>query len=307
MSVRVAALVFCLTRVMMGIEAQAQNNAGIAPGTPFKVRAPGFSQGVIAGRFIGVADSVLLIETAAGTNRIPLFAVTEIRHVTGTRHRMAEGAALGYLVGAVVGEAVAPSGGFDDNETATIVALIGTGVGIMAGRLISEPKWDALSLRTFRPVPLPGSRVRLAVPGAGSVQGHLVKMADDGLGVRTRSGETIALGQEDAVRLEWPVAQKRATLRGLGIGALIGTVGGIIVGVTTAEDCGRSSGLCFGPGEMAVAYGVALGSVGATLGAIIGHGRRITIWEGSEAPRAHRVAVAPLVTHRSLGLRLTLH
>jgi hypothetical protein len=306
MLVRVAGLVFGLVMVLMGTGAQAQNDAGIAPGTPLKVRAPGFSQGVIAGRFAGIADSMLLMETAAGTHRIPLFAVTEIRHVTGARHRVAEGAALGYLIGSVVGEAVAPSGGIDDNETAAIVALIGTGAGILAGRMIREPRWDALSLRTFRPVPLPGSRVRLAVPGVGFVEGHLLRTADNGLGVRTRNGETVTLGQDDAVRLEWPVAQKRATLRGMGIGALVGTVGGIIVGVTTAEDCGRSSALCFGPGEMAVAFGVALGSVGATLGGIIGHGRRITIWEGSEVPRAHRVAVAPLVTTRSLGVRLTL-
>jgi hypothetical protein len=55
---------------------------------------------------------------------------------------------------------------------------------------------------------------------------------------------------------------------------------------------------------MAVIVGTALGLAGGTVGAMIGYGSRLTVWEGAPNSRRRRVTLAPRLDTRSVGFRV---
>jgi hypothetical protein len=260
----------------------------------------------MTGRFLGISESALILETGAGTSRLPLSALTEVRHVNGTRRRVLEGAVSGSLTGVTVAEAVSGQDSYSNYRLATVGALVGIGAGMLLGYTRTEPRWEPVSLRTLRPSPMPGMRVRVRLPDGRRLEGTVRDSADSGLVVQPHEGPPITLSALEASGIEWPMAQKRATVRGLGIGFGIGALAGVALGVASGEDCSSQSFLCFDSGEMAVIVGTVLGVTGGTVGALIGHGSRVTIWEGATDSRGRRVTLAPRLDARSVGFRLAI-
>jgi hypothetical protein len=285
----------------------AQSPPSVIPvGAAIRVRAPDVSAGVMTGRFLGVSESTLVLETSTGTSRLPLAALTEVRRVNGTRRRVLEGAVSGYLAGVTVAEVVAGQDSYSNDRAATIGALAGIGAGMLLGYTRTEPRWEAVSLRTLRPLPVSGMRVRVRLPDGRRIEGQVVDDPGAGFAVQPRNGPRISLSAADAAAVEWPMAQKRATARGLGIGFGIGALSGVVLGAASGGDCSPQSFLCFDSGEMALILGTALGAAGGTVGALIGYGSRVTVWEGASDARPRRVTLAPRVDARSVGFRLAI-
>ena len=130
--------------------------------------------------------------------------------------------------------------------------------------------------------------------------------ADSGLVVQPRRGPAVRLSAVEASGIEWPMAQKRATARGLGIGFGIGALSGVVLGAAAGEDCSSPSFLCFDSGTLAVAFGAAMGIAGGTVGALIGYSSRVTLWEGAPGARARRVTLAPRLGAGSVGFRVAV-
>jgi hypothetical protein len=275
-------------------------------GTAIRVRAPEVSAGVMTGRFLGVSESSLLLETVTGTSHLPLSALTEIRRVSGSRRQVREGALLGYLAGVTVGEVVSGQDSYSGDRTTAIIALAGTGAGMLLGYTRTEPRWEPVSLRTLRPSPVSGMRVRVRLPDGRRLEGTVRDSADSGLVVQPHNGPPITLSALEASGIEWPMAQKRATARGLGIGFGIGALSGVVLGAASGEDCSSQSFLCFDSGTMAVVLGTVLGAAGGTVGALIGYGSRVTVWEGASDARPRRVTLAPRVHAGSVGFRVAI-
>jgi hypothetical protein len=286
----------------------AQAPPSVIPvGAEIRVRAPDVGAGVMAGRFLGVSGSMLMLETPTGTSRLPVAALTEVRHINGTRRHVLEGAVMGYLTGATFAEVASGRDSYSsDRDAAAIGGLVGIGVGILLGHSQAEPRWEAVSLRTFRPMPIPGMRVRVRLPDGRRIEGHVVDDPGAGLVVQPRNRPRITLSASDAAAVEWPMAQKRATARGFGIGFGIGALSGVVLGAAAGEDCSSQSFLCFDSGALAVAFGAAMGVAGGTVGALIGYGSRVTIWEGAPGSRGRRVTLAPRLDARSVGFRLAI-
>jgi hypothetical protein len=285
----------------------AQSPPSVIPlGTAIRVRAPEVSAGVMTGRFLGVSEASLVLETVTGTSRLPLSALTEVRRVNGTRRRVLEGAVTGYLTGATVAEVVSGQDSYSNDRAATIGGLVGIGAGMLLGYTRTEPRWEPVPLRTLRPSPVSGMRVRVRLPDGRRLEGTVRDSADSGLVVQPREGPPITLSALEASGIEWPMAQKRATARGFGIGFGIGALSGVAIGAASGEECSSQSFLCFDSGEMAVIVGTVLGVTGGTVGALIGHGSRMTVWEGASDARPRRVTLVPRLDARSVGFRLAI-
>ena len=305
-SCRSVALLAVLGAIGFGTGAAQSPPSVIPVGAAIRVRAPDVGAGVMTGRFLGVSESSLLLETATGTSRLPLSALTEVRHPTGTRRRVLEGALSGYLVGATVAGVVSGRDSDSNDRATTIGGLLGIGAGMLLGYSQTEPRWEPVSLRTLRPFPLPGMRVRVRLPDGRRLEGAVTDGADSGLVVQARNGPPVSLSAIEASGIEWPMAQKRATARGLGLGFGIGALTGAVLGAATAEDCSPHSFLCFDSGEMALILATTLGAAGGTVGALIGYGSRVTVWEAASDARPRRVTLAPRLDARSVGFRLAI-
>jgi hypothetical protein len=285
----------------------AQSPPSVIPvGAAIRVRAPDVSAGVMTGRFLGVSESSLMLETATGTSRLPLSALTEVRHVNGTRRRVLEGAVSGSLTGVTVAEAVSGQDSYSNYRLATVGALVGIGAGMLLGYSRTEPRWEPVSLRTLRPSPVSGMRVRVRLPDGRRLEGTVRGSADSGLVVQPHEGPPITLSALEASGIEWPMAQKRATARGFGIGFGIGALSGVAIGAASGEECSSQSFLCFDSGEMAVIVGAVMGAAGGTVGGLIGYGSRMTVWEGASDARPRRVTLVPRLDARSVGFRVAI-
>ena len=118
------------------------------------------------------------------------------------------------------------------------------------------------------------------------------------------SADTTTL-DADAVRL---VAQRKG--HPVGRGALYGLIGGaaagVILGATgvvSCEDCANSSS-----GKDALRAGLALGVVGAGLGAVIGAarpGKEVVVYRAPGASGSARLSLAPVITPRTKGVAVS--
>jgi hypothetical protein len=305
-SCRSAAFLVVLAAAESGIGFAQSPPTVIPVGAAIRVRAPDVGGGVMTGKFLGVSESMLMLETPTGTSRLPLAALTEVRHVNGTRRRVLEGAVLGYLAGVTVAGVVSGQDSHSNDRPATIGALVGLGAGMLLGYTRTDPRWEAVSLRTLRPGPISGMRVRVRLPDGRRIEGHVMDDAGGGLAVQPRNGPLIRLPAAEAEAVEWPMAQRRATARGLGIGFGVGALSGIVLGAASGGECSSQSFLCFDSGEMALLAGTALGVAGGTVGALIGYGSRVTIWEGAPDARGRSVTLTPRLDARSVGFRLAI-
>ncbi len=160
------------------------------------------------------------------------------------------------------------------------------------------------SLSAQEPPPIEaGSRIRVTAPSTGVDKLVGICLSTSGDSLRMQADEqaspmTISLA--DVTRLEVSQGRKSNTLRGLGIGFLVGAVaGGLLATQVDVEE-----GLDPGPEELilygAVVGGAAFGAIGAGIGALSKSER----WRWKEVPLDHlRVSIVPLFDGRfALGV-----
>jgi hypothetical protein len=231
----------------------------------------------------------------------------------GTRRNTGNGALMGYLAGGIGSGLVTQAAGTSEARTSRITAvgaLLGAAAGAIAGHRDQGTRWVPLSLRSIRPEPIPGTRVRirkLAPLAESTLEGVVWAVTPDSLVIAGESGDLTRLALADVRSLEWPYARKRSTLRGVGVGAALGAVAGLALGLASGSDCGPSDWLCFDREALAVAGAFAFGSLGAVTGGVIGHFTPRTVWE-SAAPRGHRTAirVQPRIDRRGVGVKASV-
>ena len=141
-----------------------------------------------------------------------------------------------------------------------------------------------------------GTRVRVMAPGVGTIVGALVASDAEAVTLQTAKGDLRRIPRAELRRLD---VSRRPGRRGRGalIGLAAGAVGGYIWAASTNPDgCTRSEyNFCFFDGplftdEQSGAMGaVALGALGAVVGALVAPGER---WE-RVPDSAVRVSVAP--------------
>ena len=118
----------------------------------------------------------------------------------------------------------------------------------------------------------------------------------------------VAVARSAATRLEISRGHQRATIRGAGIGAGLGAIGGFVFSGLAASE----SRPCGSPGLVGVCltdwYGRAFrggligGAVGALIGAALGYAVRTEVWAGVPLGQTHHLSLAP----RGSGLALSL-
>lgn len=108
------------------------------------------------------------------------------------------------------------------------------------------------------------------------------------------SEQMFILGEQH--RLEHSAGIRGRTLNGMGIGLLVGTAGGALLGAATyrAPDCGPEAIICldFGRGFSATVAAIMGGGTGILLGATFGASAKYELWRPL-AERGARVAIAP--------------
>jgi len=127
-----------------------------------------------------------------------------------------------------------------------------------------------------------GDRVRLTAPSIGVVQRQtftLVDVTADSITL-TPEGRSLTLdcALADVTSLQVQRGRKRATLRGLGIGALAGAAIGVAAGFADGDDP-PDAFIAMTAGEKAVAAGLALGGLGGVVGALIGTAVKVDRWD----------------------------
>lgn len=128
-------------------------------------------------------------------------------------------------------------------------------------------------------LPSPGERIRVAdTPGSGHrVVGSVVRSDADTIGIATESGSVVAIPGRSLSRYEVSRGLRSGFGRGLGLGALVGAVGGSLLGMAAVDDdgfCNTACGLVGGA--------VLFGAAGAVVGGIVGASSHYEKWEKVE-------------------------
>ncbi len=280
----------------------AQSAPALLPvGEQIRVLAPTLARDPLRGRYLGVENGALVLETSAGPSRIPVADVRELRKITGIRRRTFLGGTLGYLAGGLVAQAVVATEGPEQNRAIVIGGLAGATVGSLVGSRFREQRWGMISLGSIRADLHPGILVRVTMQDGRRVEG-ILESAGDELVIRPASGPAIAIARAAASIIESPMGEKRATGRGFGLGFAAGAVSGLVIGMAASSDC-TGQWVCFSREETAAALAILLGAAGGTIGAIVGHGSRITVWERLDAgPGPRRGTLAPTIGGGRIGL-----
>lgn len=158
----------------------------------------------------------------------------------------------------------------------------------------------------------PGARVRATIAlspdhPTGSfrqVTGRLVRIGVDSVLVE-QENRVVAVPRHGLVKLEMPdgsVSRGRAALRGAGVGAVVGFLGGIVLGYASYDSC-EGEFLCFSREEEAVMVGAVAGTLGLAIGGAIGAADGGERWRRVAIDADTRVAV--VATPRRVGLAVT--
>ncbi|MEO8450802.1 MAG: hypothetical protein ABI647_13470 [Gemmatimonadota bacterium] len=310
--------VFTVISLLLGQwgELFAQDVTSLTSGDSLRIRARSFALHPTKVIFRGVSASDLTISDVGSTveRRVPLADIVGLERTNGTKRRTWTGVGAGYLVGATFGSVVGGTAGPTEatekrsQRAATLGMGAGVAVGAVVGSLLRTTRWERLSITAIRPDLLAGMEVRArgADPArlTERVRGIIQEVTADSLVLLPRAGGSPLRVARARVSVEWPFGQKRATLKGMGIGALIGVIGGGAAGLAAGgDDCSTSGwfSLCFSQGESAAIGAFVFGVLGTSVGGIAGFATRTTQWEGGAY--APRVAVTPLITPRSVGIR----
>ncbi len=137
-----------------------------------------------------------------------------------------------------------------------------------------------------------GERVRLTMGSAFSrrLVGTLIHQDAESVWVQLGGhAAPVAVARSAATRLEISRGHQRATIRGAGIGAGLGAIGGFVFSGLAASES-RPCGCLIG------------GAVGALIGAALGYAVRTEVWAGVPLGQTHHLSLAP----RGSGLALSL-
>lgn len=158
----------------------------------------------------------------------------------------------------------------------------------------------------------PGMRVRVTHPGEGRRVGTIVALAPDTLSVRWagNAADTARLPFDQVTRLEVSRGRQRdSRLARTGIGFLIGTGSGLLLGIAAAKsaDCGANDylGCSAAGGAAAMFFGLVGGGVGAAVGAATAgsHER----WDRVPVPHRHvGLSISPQMHGGRIAVSLSL-
>jgi len=155
-----------------------------------------------------------------------------------------------------------------------------------------------------------GSRVRLTAPSLGLAEavGTVQETTDEALVVQfeyPRRRETVDRSEIAAMEVSIPGTQgQRRVLKSVGVGLLVGSVSGVLVGLASGDD-DPQQWFAFSAGEKAAIGGVALGLTGAAVGLIVGLVRRHEVWSPA-LPENLDLTVLPLVREGGAGVQVGL-
>jgi len=125
-------------------------------------------------------------------------------------------------------------------------------------------------------LPSPGERIRVTdASGAGHrIVGSVVRSDADTVGIATDSGRVVAIAGHSLSRYEVSRGMRSGFGRGLGLGALVGAVGGSLIGMAAADNDGFCNSACG-----LVGGAVLFGAAGAVVGGIVGASSHYEKWE----------------------------
>ena len=162
----------------------------------------------------------------------------------------------------------------------------------------------------------PGARVRVTAPVTGRVVGTLVQATSDSFRVELASGSSIAFPATGVSRLELSAGVQRHGWKGAGIGLLVGASVGGVIGLATYRrtDCNEpllETFVCSFVDRTSqqvtvIADAAMVGTVGAIVGALIGHAGRES-WVRVPLPRdGTRVGLTTPLRGFSSGLGIAI-
>lgn len=130
-------------------------------------------------------------------------------------------------------------------------------------------------------LPASGTRVRFLETPTSShrVTGAVVGSERDTVSIATDGGGVLLVPASTFDHYEISRGSRSSFGRGLGLGALFGTVGGVVMGLAGADE---NSWVC-NTACSAVAGGVVFGALGALAGGIIGANSHHERWEAADA------------------------
>lgn len=141
----------------------------------------------------------------------------------------------------------------------------------------------------------PGARVRVVEVSSGAplVTGELIRMAGDTVLISSAAATQTVWVVTAAHRLEVSAGTHRRTLRGIGLGFLVGAATGAVIGLATYQepDCIQFC-IDLGRGFTALAGAAVLSVPGAVIGGIVGAKSKHEAWRPI-ANHAVRLGIAP--------------
>ncbi len=155
-----------------------------------------------------------------------------------------------------------------------------------------------------------GSRVRLTAPSLGldEAVGTVQETTDEALVVQfeyPRRKETVDRSEIAAMEVSIQgTPGQRKVLKSVGVGFLVGSVSGVLVGLASGDD-DPQRWFAYSAGEKAAIGGVALGLTGAAVGLIVGLVRRPGTWSPA-LPKDLDLTVLPLVRNGGAGVQVGL-
>ena len=116
-----------------------------------------------------------------------------------------------------------------------------------------------------------GARVRMGVGQKHNVVGTVIDVSADSVRIRTSAGlQSVSVGQIETLRFsEGRQGKGRSMLRKGGIGAGLGVLGGLILGIADGDD-DPQAWFAMSAGEKAAVGGVFFGGLGLIVGSIVG-------------------------------------
>lgn len=150
-------------------------------------------------------------------------------------------------------------------------------------------------------------RFTIASPTPRRLVGTLVSQDTDSLWVQVAGQAAPMAVARSAVGVEVSQGRRRAIAEGARIGAQLGVLGGVVVGLTTAQSqaCGTSDlvGMCSLASYARGLEGALIGgTIGAVVGAALGSAVRTDRWEAVSLGPSRHLALAP----RGAGVAVSL-
>lgn len=151
---------------------------------------------------------------------------------------------------------------------------------------------------------LVGRRVRIQPQHGATLQGAVVAVSDSAVTLRTSETDTVSVARAGIAKVEVYEGTKSNTGKGALTGLLIGGLTGAVLGAVSAQVT-QDSFIEYSAGEGALAYGAALGVLGAGIGALVGSGSHHENWQPAVLPTVTVLPTAQDGKRVAFGLRVS--